>query len=187
MIGAGNSVYLLSGRFNTLDGMIVVEAPQLDARGGANSADYAWGGVWSEHQFAKMALMGVWETNHSAGYRTSRATNLYNVRELDCRHTDCVAATIDGIGVMGSTLMVASPACASAGGVGAGICYGTGRVLSTGSLVAGVGWAGYQAWQGQLSRGDMYFTIATTAIGIASNDERVGLIASVAQFLWDIR
>jgi RHS repeat-associated protein len=187
MIGTGNSVYLLSGRFNTLDGKIVVESPQLDAWGSADSADYAWGGVWNEHDFAKMALMGVGEANHSAGYRTSRAANLYDVRELDCRHTDCVAATIDGIGVMGSTLMVASPACAWAGGIGAGICYGTGRVVSTSSLVAGVGWTGYQAWQGELSRGDMYFTIATTAIGIASRDERVGLIASLAQFLWDIR
>jgi hypothetical protein len=179
MIGTGNSVYLLSGRFNTLDGKIVVEAPRLDAWGSADSADYAWGGVWSEKDFAKMALMGVGEANHSAGYRTSRATNLYDVRELDCRHTDCVTQTLDAV----STGAAAVAAGCAATGVGAPCAIVAGGVSTAASFV-GTARTAVAVISDQASIVDGAVAITTLRIGAKANPY-VALGVSIFQWSWD--
>jgi hypothetical protein len=172
----------VSGRFATQEGKIVVEQPQI--RFGANAPHTSTAPWWDERTFAHMAQMGSWEGYHHAQYFSDRSlTSIYNQRYTDCRHQDCVAQTIDTIGVAGAGLMVASPACGSA----VGICFGVGRGASTLATGAGVFWAGIQAFNGNLSGEDMYMTSLTTAVQASTKNPWLNLAASLAQLLWDSR
>ncbi|MFN3359715.1 MAG: hypothetical protein ACK418_27425, partial [Pseudomonas sp.] len=104
-----------------------------------------------------------------------------NQRYADCRHQDCVAQTIDTVGVAGAGLMVASPAC----GPGAGVCFSAGRITSTGATFVGGLWASYQALNDNMSLADVYVTSTTTAAGLAAKNPWINLAASIAQLLWD--
>lgn len=77
--------------------------------------------------------------------------------------------------------MVASPLC----GPGAGVCFGVGHFVSSSATGAGVLWAGYQAFNGNLSPEDIYMTSTTTAVGIATDNPWLDLATNVAQWLWD--
>ncbi|WP_298981366.1 RHS repeat-associated core domain-containing protein [Caldilinea sp.] len=177
-----NQTAWVSGRFATQEGKIVVEQPQI--RFGANAPHTSTAPWWDERTFAHMAQMGSWEGYHHAQYFSDRSlTSIYNQRYTDCRHQDCVAQTIDTIGVAGAGLIVASPACGSA----VGICFGVGRGASTLATGAGVFWAGIQAFNGNLSREDMYMTSLTTAVQVSTKNPWLNLAASLAQLLWDSR
>jgi RHS repeat-associated protein len=98
-----------------------------------------------------------------------------------CANVDCVAAGIDGVGVLGSLIQVGSGVC----GPYAGACYTGGRGLSVISTIGGVTWTAWTAFQGGATAADMVATVSTTAIGSRTRDPRVSLVAGYAQFVWD--
>jgi hypothetical protein len=175
-----NQTAWVSGRFATQEGKIVVEQPQI--RFGANAPHTSTAPWWDERTFAHMAQMGSWEGYHHAQYFSDRSlTSVYNQRYTDCRHQDCVAQTIDTIGVAGAGLMVASPAC----GPAVELCASVGGFVNLGATGIGALWTGYQAFKGNTSLSDIYVSSTTTAIGIAAQNPWINLAASIAQLLWD--
>ena len=174
-----NQTAWVSGQFATQEGKIVVQNPQLRFSAGA---PHSSGATWGELTFAKMALMGSWEGYHHAQYNSDRSfTSVYNQRYTDCRHQDCVAQTIDTVGVAGASLMVASPVC----GPAVELCASVGGFVNLGATGVGALWTGYQAFKGNTSLADIYMTSTTTATGIAAKNPWINLAASIAQLLWD--
>ena len=168
----------VSGNFATVNGQTTVQGPQLHFGKDAPSAS---AGAWGEAIFARMALMGSRQADHNAFYMGRHGVSVYNQQYQDCRHQDCVAQTIDAVGVAGSGLTVASPVC----GPGAGVCSAVGIGISSGATIGGTGWALFQAFNGKLTSEDIYMTSVTTAIGIATENPWLDLAANVAQWIWD--
>ena len=98
-----------------------------------------------------------------------------------CNNVDCVAVAIDGVGMVGAGLQIASPACMEF----AFVCNGGGRALSVFSTGAGVIWMGWNAWQGNATTADIAATVTTTAIGVITDEPKINLAAGAAQFMWD--
>ena len=177
-VSYGGMLSTVSGNFATVNGQITVQGPQLRFGKDAPSTS---AGAWGEATFARMALMGSWQADHNAFYMGRHGVSVYNQHYQDCRHQDCVAQTIDTVGVAGAGLMVASPLC----GPGVGVCFGVGRSVGFVSTGAGVGWALIQAFNGNLSAQDIYMTSLTTATGVATKSPWLNLVANIAQWLWD--
>ncbi len=115
----------------------------------------------------------VWRRAIVGGQRQRDMSSCYNV--------DCVAATFDMIGMVGSGIQIASPLCT--GFVAA--CTGTGRTISWIATGAGLVWTGYSAWTGNATAVDMSVNLATATIGVTNKDPVVGIGAGIAQWIWD--
>jgi hypothetical protein len=100
-----------------------------------------------------------------------------------CDNVDCIAATFDFIGVLGSGIQVASPLCT--GFVAA--CAGTGRTVSWVATGAGFAWTSYHLWRGNATEVDITVNIAAATVDVASKNPVVGLGAGIAQWMWDMQ
>ena len=172
---------LLTGRFITLGGRIMVAGVTMLLNVSICPFPSDVADLWEEETFAKTALMGSWLPGHNAFYTGPYGVSVHNQQYPDCRHHDCVAQAIDAAGVAGSGVMVASPLC----GPAIEVCSAIGGGVSAGATVAGVFWAGVQAFNGNLSPEDIYMTSVTTAVGIATDNPWLDLATNVAQWLWD--
>ncbi|MCO5211235.1 MAG: hypothetical protein M9936_16200 [Caldilinea sp.] len=177
-VSYGGMLSTVSGNFATVNGQITVQEPQLHFGKDAPSTS---AGAWGEATFARMALMGSWQADHNAFYMGRHGVSVYNQQYQDCRHQDCVAQTIDTVGVAGAGLMVASPLC----GPAIELCATTGGFVSLGATGVGALWTGYQAYEGKMSSADIYVTATTAAVGLTTKCPWINLAASIAQLIWD--
>jgi hypothetical protein len=101
----------------------------------------------------------------------------------DCTTVDCVALAIDSAGVAGSSLAAASPLC----GPAFETCAGAGLLIGRLATGAGAIYTGYNYLvQGSASDADILVAATTTSFGLGSRSYKVGLAASIVQFIWDI-
>ena len=54
-----------------------------------------------------------------------------------------------------------------------------------GATIVGVGWTVVQGTSGNVSNADALTVGFTSGVSLTTHDPRVGLVASVGQFLWD--
>ncbi|MCL4835991.1 MAG: hypothetical protein KJZ86_26365, partial [Caldilineaceae bacterium] len=99
----------------------------------------------------------------------------------DCETKDCVALTIDSIGVAGSSLTLASPVC----GPFILECAGIGTAVGRGATIVGLGWTVVQGARDNASNADGLVAGFTAGVALTTKDPRIGLLAGVSQFLWD--
>jgi RHS repeat-associated protein len=99
----------------------------------------------------------------------------------DCSTRDCVAVAINAVGVTGASLTLASPAC----GPFMPECAVAGRLIGNGATIVGLGWTIVQGTSGNVSNADALTVGFTSGVSLTTQDPRVGLVASVGQFLWD--
>jgi RHS repeat-associated protein len=99
-----------------------------------------------------------------------------------CNNVDCVAATIDGVGMAGTGLQILSPACMEFQPA----CYSVGRAVSWGASGIGALYTVANISQGDATILDVTMTIGTTLVGGVAKDKRVNLGAGAAQLYWDL-
>jgi len=168
----------ISGSFvRTSEGRIMIDMGYSHL---VPEAEFArFGGRWAgwSPEYGMYHLQGVngerWATVISGGQAT--------LDSLSCQNVDCVAVTIDAVGIIGTGIQVASPACASF----APACAMGGAFVSRSAAVAGISWTIYSKWQGTASWIDLTVTGAGTIGGAATSDPRISLGFGIAQIIWD--
>ena len=138
----------------------------------AGGLSHGWPGEYGMYH-----LQGVngerWATATSGGQSA--------IDNLSCNHVDCVAITLDAVGIIGAGVQVASPACMQF----APACAAGGALVSRGAAVASMSWTLYSKWKGTASWADLTVASVTITGGVATSDPRISLGLGIVQLAWD--
>ncbi|MCA9368094.1 RHS repeat-associated core domain-containing protein [Candidatus Kaiserbacteria bacterium] len=166
----------IQGTFKTVNGKIMVAPTQLDISSPT--------GNWSAHftRFAadatevEFAARGVGIVERYSSARGPETA--YDQRQLDCRHTDCVARSLD---TLSTTTAGIALGCSLSG---LAPCTGVAGTASTAFSAAGYTWTWYRGISGDASALDIAVSTGTTFVGAKTGPGKA-LVASGIQWVWD--
>jgi len=161
----GNSAAIVTGKFITVQGKIMVDQPSVQIgavkNGQITGAASQYNGMWPELTFAQMALIGAGASDAQTALYTGRqGTNSYDRPPYpDCNHHDCVAQLLDA-GSTGAALIAAD--CTY---VGAAPCASFAVTTSAVFGAVGTVWTAGKMLQGNASLADVAVAGSTTYLG----------------------